>query len=149
MIKMMMKWMLNQASLSQILLYHTVWNKNFFTKLIFVVYYLATSKTLRYWFYWKLSKFWKSCRPFWINHFVKWNFNLKFVISGPKNPCMQNFRFVEEQLLLLASFSRFPTTVRRGKLWVKIKRRASLGQIWQTEYCQVFCRNFTLPNQPN
>ena len=145
-------WMLNKASLSQILLYHTVWNKKFFTKLIFVVYYcqwviklyckrsnfkeifavmffkqvcmctwktpwnwlfsnLATSKTLRYWFYWKLSKFWKSCPPFWINHFVKWNFNLKFVISDPKNSCMQNVRFVEEKLLLLASFSRFPTTV--------------------------------------
>ena len=72
---------------------------------------LATSKTLRFWFYWKLSKFWKSCPPFWINHFVKWNFNFKFVISNPKNPCMQNFRFEEEQLLLLANFSRFPTTV--------------------------------------
>ena len=46
------------------------------------------------------------------NFSKKANFNLKFVISDPKNPCMQNFRFVEEQLLLLASFSRFPTTVR-------------------------------------
>ena len=100
MITMLMKWMLNKASLSQILLYHTVWNKIFFTKLIFIVYYLATSKTLRYWFYW-------------INNFVKWNFNLKFVISDQKNPCIENFRFVEEQLLLLASFSHFPTTVHR------------------------------------